>query len=249
MITSKSNEYIKHVKSLSQKKYRDEFKEFIVEGFKMVKEAISENMQIQKIIISEDFHEKIGFPDIEIVSDEVFAYISDTKTPQGILAIVHQKEKEKISGDLVFALDRVQDPGNVGTIIRTLDAAGVKDLIVSAGCADVYNPKVVRSTMGGIFRINIVEEDNIAKLMESCKKQGYQIVVTSLETDDFIYDINFHAKQLIIIGNESQGVSEELIHLANRKVKIPMPGRAESLNASVAASIVAFEAVRQKTCG
>ena len=106
MITSKSNEYVKYVKSLSQKKYRDESKEFIVEGFKMVKEAINEAMKIKKIIISENFHEKIDFPDIEVVAEEVFAYISDTQTPQGIMAVVCQKEKKEISGDLVFALDR-----------------------------------------------------------------------------------------------------------------------------------------------
>ncbi len=245
MITSKTHELMKHIKSLSQKKYRDEYQEYVVEGIKLVKEAICEKQEIIRVIASESLEETFDFPNIDIVSDSVFSYISDTKTPQGVLALVKQKPSHDVTGSIVFALDNVQDPGNVGTIIRTLDAAGIKDVILSEGSADVYSPKVVRSTMGGIFRVNVVHEKQFKDSLAALKEKGYQLVVTSLDTNQLIYDIDFHQKQLVVIGNESKGVSEDVMRIADKKVKIPMIGKTESLNASVAASVVAYEAVRQ----
>ena len=246
LITSKTNELIKHVKSLLQKKYRDEYGEYIVEGIKMVKEAILEKQEISHIIVSENLPESFEFPSAEIVSESVFSYLSDTKTPQGVLAVVKKKPSSEVTGDIVFVLDHVQDPGNVGTIIRSLDATGITDLIVSEGCADVYSPKVVRSTMGGIFRVNIILVNDQKESLEMLKEKGYSTVATSLDTPSLIYEIDFHQKQAIIIGNESQGVSQEILDLADQKVKIPMQGKAESLNAAVAASVIAYEAVRQR---
>ena len=168
MIISKSNEFIKHIKSLSQKKYRDEYHEYIIEGIKLVKEAIKEKVSIKKIIICEEiFNEKINFPEIEYVDEKIFKYISETETPQGILAVVEQRENSEEMGNIVFALDNVQDPGNLGTIVRTLDCAGINSLILSSGCADLYNSKVVRSTMGAIFRVNIIRHKEFTqKLLE-----------------------------------------------------------------------------------
>ena len=246
MITSKSNEYIKHIKSLSQKKYRDEYNEFIVEGIKLVKEALQENLNIKKIIICEElFNEKIDFESTEYVSEQIFKYISETETPQGILAVVEQKKSKDEEENIIFALDNVQDPGNLGTIIRSLDCAGIKSLILSSGCADLYNPKVVRSTMGAIFRVNIEKsQDFIGKLIK-LKEKGYNVITTSLQTNKSIYDINFKEKCVIVIGNESKGVSNDVIDIADSKTKIPMIGKTESLNAGVAASIIAYEVVRQ----
>ena len=246
MITSKSNEYIKHIKSLSQKKYRDEYNEFIVEGIKLVKEALQENLNIKKIIICEElFNEKIDFENTEYVSEQIFKYISETETPQGILAVVEQKKSKDEEENIIFALDNVQDPGNLGTIIRSLDCAGIKSLILSSGCADLYNPKVVRSTMGAIFRVNIEKsQDFIGKLIK-LKEKGYNVITTSLQTNKSIYDINFKEKCVIVIGNESKGVSNDVIDIADSKTKIPMIGKTESLNAGVAASIIAYEVVRQ----
>lgn len=223
MIISKTNDYIKHIKSLSQKKYRDEYHEYIIEGIKLVKEAIEEKVHIKKIIICEELcKEKVNFENIEYIDEKVFNYISETKTPQGILAVVEQEENKKEIGDIVFALDNVQDPGNLGTIIRTLDCAGINSLILSSGCADLYNSKVVRSTMGAIFRVNIESnKDFINKLLE-LKEKGYKIIVTSLKTDKSIYDINFKEKCIVVIGNESKGVSDEVLEIADIKVKIPM---------------------------
>lgn len=247
MITSKSNEYIKHIKSLSQKKYRDEYHEYIVEGIKMVKEAINEKVEIKKIIICEElFKEEINFENIEYVDEKVFKYISETETPQGVLAVATQKENDVEEGNIIFALDNVQDPGNLGTIIRTLDCAGINSLILSDGCADLYNPKVVRSTMGAIFRLNITRHKEFTNKLLTLQEKGYKILVTSLQTDKSIYDLNFKEKYVIIIGNESKGVSDEIIQISDIKTKIPMIGKTESLNAGVAASIIAYEVVRQK---
>lgn len=246
MIISKSNEYIKHIKSLSQKKYREEHKEFIVEGIKLVKEALNEKLNIKKIIVCEElFKDKIDFKDIEYVDEKIFKYISDTETPQGILAIVSQKENMIEEGDVIFALDNVQDPGNLGTIIRTLDCAGIHSLLLSEGCADVYNTKVVRSTMGAIFRVNIIRHKKITEKLLELKEKGYKIIVTSLETNENLYDLDFSKKSIVVIGNESKGVSKDILDIADIKTKIPMLGRTESLNAGVAASIIAYEVVRQ----
>ena len=247
MITSKTNDYIKHVKSLSQKKYRDEYHEFIIEGIKLVKEALQEKINIKKIIICESlFNEKIDFDSIEYVDEKVFKYISDTETPQGILAVASQKDASFEEGDIIFALDNVQDPGNLGTIIRTLDCAGINSLILSSGSADLYNSKVVRSTMGAIFRVNIERRKEFTQKLLELKEKGYKIIVTSLQTNKNFYDLNLKEKCVVVIGNESKGVSEEVIKIADIKIKIPMIGKTESLNAGVAASIIAYEAVRQK---
>ena len=260
MITSKENQLVKYIKSLSQKKYRDLNHEYIVEGYKMVKEAIEASENISKIVICEDLFSNVLEEDsyfkkllasnsekIEYVSEKVFEYISDTMSPQGILAVVKERESSNDSySNVIFALDDLQDPGNLGTIIRTLDSAGYKDLILSKDTADSYNPKVVRSTMGAIFRLNIHRKFSLKEELQSLKSQGYKIVVTDLNTDKYYYDLDFEDKLVIIIGNESKGVSEEIKALADLKVIIPMVGKTESLNAAVATSIIAYEGVRQK---
>lgn len=249
MITSKTNELIKHIKSLSQRKARDEYSEFIVEGIKMVREVIESNMIIKKIIISEElFNEKLEVSDdeIEFVSKSVFEYISETQTPQGIMAIVSKREKTDEIGEVIFALDNVQDPGNLGTIIRTLDCAGINTLILSEGCVDVYNSKVIRSTMGAIFRVNVLQNVPLESKLKELKDTGYNIAVTTLDGATNLYKQNFEGKIVIVIGNESNGVSKEIQEIANIKIKIPMIGKTESLNAGVAASLVAYEIKRSE---
>ncbi len=143
--------------------------------------------------------------------------------PQGILAVVSKKEKKKINynEELIVILDNIQDPGNLGTIIRTLDSAGIKQIILSKGTVDVYSSKVVRSTMGAIFRINIIETENLKNTISIIKEHGYKIMATSLQGAKSIYDIDYK-KVCIIIGNEANGVSQEVLNLADQKIKIPM---------------------------
>ena len=246
MIVSKDNSQIKHIKQLKQKKYRDEYKEYLVEGIKIVEEAIEEKEDIVLIVICEELLKKqINTYDfkVEFVSKNVFEVISDTVTPQGILAVIKEKEAREITSNVLFALDDIQDPGNIGTIIRTLDSAGIKDLIISKESADIYNPKVTRSTMGAIYRLNVMRTELLPKLKEM-QKAGYKIVVTSLATDKKHYDINFDEKTIVVIGNEAKGVSQEIMEIADVKVKIPMLGKSESLNAAVATGILAYEYVR-----
>lgn len=248
MIISKDNSQIKHIRQLSQKKYRDDYKEFVVEGIKIVQEAIEENENIQLVVICEELLKRQidtkNFK-VEYVNKSIFELISDTVTPQGILAVIKEKEPQEITSQVLFALDDIQDPGNMGTIIRTLDAAGIKDLIISKESADIYNPKVTRSTMGAIYRVNVIRENLKSKLIE-LQEKGYKIVVTSLATDKYYYDIDYNEKMIIVIGNEGKGVSKEINEIADIKIKIPMLGKAESLNASIATGILAYEYVRNE---
>lgn len=248
MIISKDNSQIKHIRQLSQKKYRDDYKEFVVEGIKIVQEAIEENENIQLVVICEELLKRQidtkNFK-VEYVNKSIFELISDTVTPQGILAVIKEKETQEITSQVLFALDDIQDPGNMGTIIRTLDAAGIKDLIISKESADIYNPKVTRSTMGAIYRVNVIRENLKSKLIE-LQGKGYKIVVTSLATDKYYYDVDYDEKMIIVIGNEGKGVSQEISEIADIKTKIPMLGKAESLNASIATGILAYEYVRNK---
>ncbi|MBP3256262.1 MAG: RNA methyltransferase [Clostridia bacterium] len=257
VITSKDNEIIKNIKKLKDKKYRDEENKFIVEGIKMVKEAIIENAKIDKIVVCEDCVNdgtiekellyEIAKYNCIYVSEKVFDSITDVNNPQGILAVINKNNEETISydEDVILVLDGIQDPGNLGTIIRTLDSVNLKQIVLSENTADPYNPKVVRSTMGAIYRVNLIRSKNIIETLKEIKKNKYQIAVTSLDTDKSIYDVDF-SKKVIVIGNEANGVSKEVQDLSEVKMKIPMLGKTESLNAAVATGIILYEYVRRK---
>lgn len=257
-ITSKDNELIKHIRKLKDKKYRDESNEYVVEGVKIVEEAVKENAKIKQIIVCEDTTRTYEIPThimLEIaryecisVSNKIFNIITQVTNPQGIMAIIEknaQNAKIDYTQDIIVVLDDVQDPGNLGTILRTVDSIGLNQIIVSKGTADAFNSKVVRSTMGAIFRIKIIEVENLAQAIKEMRKHHFKLMVTSLQTKNSIYDIDFN-KKIIVIGNEANGVSKEIQDMADEKAKIPMLGRTESLNASVAAGVVMYEYVRQK---
>jgi len=248
IITSKDNEIIKNIKKLKEKKYR--LDSYIVEGIKMVKEAISENQEIELIAIREDF--KIDFDTkntkIVTISNKIFNDISDVKTPQGILAVIKKNQNNQIetNQEYILALDSLQDPGNMGTIIRTADSANINQIIINKTTVDPYSPKVIRSTMGAIYRTNIIEVEDLKATLKEMKLKGFQIITTDLKATQSIYDINYNNKTVVVIGNEANGVSQEILQTADKKVIIPMLGKTESLNASIAASIMIYEYVRQK---
>ena len=257
IITSKDNEFIKNIKKLKDKKYRDERNEFIVEGIKMVGEAIKEEANIKNIIICDDCYNNCEIPSelkyeiakrkIIYVSQKVFDSITDVTNPQGILAVV---EKNKVNDidykqDFFLILDDIQDPGNIGTILRTADSINLNQIIVSSKTADAFNPKVVRSTMGAIFRINVIVCEDLSGVISQLKKHKVKIAVTDLKTDKSIYDVDYK-KTAVIIGNEANGVSEKLLERADVKIKIPMTGKTESLNAAVATGIILYEKQRQE---
>lgn len=261
-ISSKDNDFIKHIKKLKDKKYRDESNEYIVEGIKLIEEAIKENAPIKQIVICEENEKtnaitknlmyEISKYECVYVTKQVFNSITQVVAPQGIFAIVSktfgdttQKSLIDYTQDVIVVLDDIQDPGNLGTILRTIDSCGLKQILVSKGTVDSYNPKVVRSTMGAIFRINIVECEDLIKAIKEARKHHFKLQVTSLDAVQTIYDVDYK-KKVIVIGNEANGVSKEIQDIADEKVKIPMIGKTESLNASVAAGIVLYEYTRQK---
>ena len=257
VITSKDNEMVKHIKKLSEKKYRDQNNCYIVEGIKLVEEAIQEDAQIEKIVICEESTKnseiskslmyEIAKYDCIYVTEKIFKTLTQVMSPQGILAVIKKNNgRPQVKYDeIIVALDDIQDPGNLGAILRTVDSVGLKQVIVSKGTVDVYNPKVVRSSMGAIFRVEVIEVENLKETIEMIKRNDYKLLVTSLQTDNSVYDIDYN-KKVIVIGNEANGVSKEIQDIADNKVKIPMLGKTESLNASVATGIILYEYVRQK---
>ena len=234
VISSKDNETIKYIKKLKEKKHREETNCYIIEGIKLVKEAIEENAKIKYIVICEDCDDAVKLEqnllyDIAknnclYVTKKLFLSISDVTTPQGVLAVIEKKkgtEQIDYNDDIIVALDGIQDPGNLGTILRTVDSANLKQIILSKNSADPYNPKVVRSTMGAIFRVKIIECEDLKKTLKEIKKHKFKIVVSSLQTENTIYDINYY-KKVIIIGNEANGVEQQIQEIADEKIKIPM---------------------------
>lgn len=257
-ISSKDNELIKHIKKLKDKKYRDINNEYMVEGIKLVGEAIQEKAKIKQIVICEECEKseqiskelmyEIAKEECIYVTEKIFKYISEVTNPQGILAIIEKNNIENqidYTQDIMIALDDVQDPGNLGTILRTVDSIGITQILVSKGTADSYNPKVVRSTMGAIFRVNVIECEDLQRTLKEIKKHKFKIVVSSLQTENSIYDIEYN-KKVIVIGNEANGVEKQIQEMADERIKIPMLGKTESLNASVATGVILYEYVRQK---
>ena len=258
VITSKDNEVIKDIRKLKDKKYRNATKKYIVEGIKIIEEAIEEKSNIDMIVVCEDCVKngeieakllyEIAKYNCVYVTEKIYNSITDTTNPQGILAVIKKQEQDKninFEEDLIVVLDGIQDPGNLGTILRTVDSVGLTQIIVSKNTTDAYNPKVVRSTMGAIFRVNVIEEEDLVHTIKEIKKHKFKVLATSLETDNNFYDVKL-SKNVIVIGNEANGVTKEVLELADNKVKIPMLGKTESLNASVATGIILYEYVRQK---
>lgn len=234
VISSKDNETVKQIRKLKDKKYRDLNGEYIIEGIKILKEAIEEKAKIKTIVVCDDC-EKNGVLDKKLlyeiakfnciyVTEKVFNLLTDVANPQGVLAVVEKDNnisEINWNQDLILVLDNVQDPGNLGTIIRTLDSANLKQIIISKGSGDVYNPKVVRSTMGAIFRVKVLESENLVETIKEIKKHKFTVMATDLATNSSIYDESYN-KCALVIGNEANGVSKEILELADKKIKIPM---------------------------
>ena len=258
MISSISNQQVKEITKLQkQPKYRKASSLFIAEGFKMLKEA-AENGCLVKTYISEFVlekkHESLEwlckeFP-YETVSDQVFRQLSGTVTTQGILGIVKQPSYSitDILDDkkhIWLLLDDIRDPGNLGTIMRTAEGAGMSAVIMGKGTADLFNPKTVRSTMGAIFRMPFVYVDDITEIIKQIKDNGYSVYGTAM-AGSIAYDKADYTKGAgIVIGNEANGIQDSVLECITGSINIPMDGKLESLNAAVAAAVVMYEAARQ----
>lgn len=256
IIKSNQNKIVKQLSALKQKKERDKTSLFILEGERLVKE-VPTSWKISYYAISESYSKMISTTELQskgevfILSDDIFNKISDTVNPQGILAVCRQKqfdlsETTKKEKPFIVMLENVTDPGNAGTIIRTADAAGADCVIMSKGCVDLYNPKVIRSTMGSIFHLPIITNADFSFLLDEFKKDGITSFAAHLKGKKTLYEADFKASCAILIGNEANGLTEEISSKADLLLKIPMLGKAESMNASVAGAIMIYEALRQR---
>lgn len=253
MITSEQNKSVKRIVAL-QKKQKNRYKDqcFVVEGLKMVTETPA-NL-VETVFISEDLYN--DQPDLvanhpyEVVRTQVFRKMSDTQTPQGIMAIVKMPTYEMattFTGEgTVILLEGLQDPGNLGTILRTAEAIGVKGVICTKNTVDLYHPKVLRSTMGAIYHLPVFTNVNGLAAVEGLKSSGYKLFAAHLSDSQYHYDTDLKGGTCFMIGNEGNGLSDEMTNQADQLIKLPMIGRAESLNAAVAASVLMYEADRQR---
>ncbi len=259
MITSLSNPQIKNLIQLQKKpRARMEQGAFVTEGVKMFEESKAGG-HLVKVYASERFYEEKwreatdyfnGFP-YEIVADRVLKEASDTLTPQGIMAVVRKPvyDLKKIitapDANLLL-LEDIRDPGNLGTILRTAEGAGITGIILSKASVDMYNPKVIRSTMGAIYRMPFVYAEDFEDILVQIKKNNISIYAAHLNAA-FAYDeVNYMGKCAILIGNEANGLSNEIAGMSDRYIKIPMAGKVESLNAAISAAILMYEVYRQR---
>ncbi|MGN0181164.1 MAG: TrmH family RNA methyltransferase [Candidatus Ornithomonoglobus sp.] len=254
IISTTKNKTYKYIKSLQQKKVRAQERRFTVEGIKSVRDAAASCMGISMTAVSESFYnnEDFDYPSgarLFVVKDGLFTGLCDTKTPQGIIAVIDMPSHEKFSaaaGKPYIYCDNISDPGNLGTIIRTADAAGFGAVLLSPGCVDLYSPKTVRSSMGSFFNINVVPGFEIQRLFDM-KKQGFELYCGALRDDSMLYtSVDFKKPSVIIVGNEANGVCDEILSEC-KHIIIPILGSAESLNAAVAAAVMMYELVRQRS--
>lgn len=236
-ITSINNEYIKEISKLNEKKYRDKSNKYLIEGLHLVTEALKYDI-IDTIIIREDFSYETNIKHI-IVSNEVMKKLSDNPSIPKIMAVVNKKESA-ISGNKILLLDRLQDPGNLGTIIRSAVAFNFDTIILSNDTVDLYNSKVLRSTQGMLFNINILRQD-LTNVINELKNNNYTIYGTKVDNGYDVKEVNNINKFALIIGNEGTGISDNILKQCDKYLYIKMNNNCESLNAGVAASILMYE--------
>ena len=235
-----SKSQIKFVRQLAQKKQRDQYDLFIAEGHKVVQEFINENFQLYQLFTSDlslfSYHQAI------LVTQSEMKAMSALKTPSDALAVFSKANEQSLSkSNLILTLDSIQDPGNLGTIIRLCDWFGIQDIVCSLDTVDCYNPKVIRSTMGSLARVQVLYKDLQTWLIGM---QNREIVATSM-TGQSVYEHPFDSPTILVIGNEGRGLSKQIQELATNSITIPRFGGAESLNAAMATGIIVAEA-RQK---
>jgi len=254
IITSRENSVFKTAMLLKTAKGRSEKGMFIIEGVRSVRDALSKGADIFCIIQKEGTDLKIDTDKpTYIFAKKLFDTVCETVTPQGVMALCRMENKTfgdilKRGKELVVMCEALQDPGNIGTVIRTAHAVGAGGVILTKGCCDLYNPKIIRATMTGIFSVPVVSNVQSGDVIEYFKANGYKIVAGAL-TDSAVdfYDADLSGKHLIIVGNEGSGVRPETLSMCDAVLKIPMDSQAESLNAAVSLAVMSYEHYRQNT--
>jgi len=263
MITSGSNNRVKQIVQWQKvSRERNQAGVFLAEGFKMFEEAPTESVAevyvaegaLERLLALPVLKEKLDCIGYETVADSVFAKMSDTRTPQGILLVVRQpfytlEQMADVPSPLLVLVEGLQDPGNLGTIIRTGEGAGVTGVILNKDTVDIFNPKTIRATMGSVFRVPFLYAANLGETIQRLHGRGIQTYAAHLEGKRYYDGVSYRQGTAFLIGNEGRGLSRETAELAGEYVKIPMEGQVESLNAAVAASLLMYEAHRQRQTG
>lgn len=256
MITSTGSSQVKHVVSLQKKsKTRKECQEFVVEGMKLTAEAPKE--RVVKVYASESFLrnnggflENFDADKVETVSDHVFFQMSDTKTPQGVLAVVRMRNYQLSdmlkTVPLLLIVENLQDPGNLGTLLRMGEGAGITGVVMSPGTVDMYNPKTIRSTMGSVYRVPFMYAENFEGILTELKDNKVTLYAAHLDGKCDYTEGCYTKPAAFLIGNEANGITDKTAKSADVLVRIPMEGQVESFNAAIAGTILTFEAVRQR---
>lgn len=260
MITSSANARVKQIVQWQNKaRERRRAGVFLAEGIKMYEEA-PEHM-IREVYLSPDMEQKAKTQErlwnklqqtgYETVDGEVFAKMSDTQTPQGILTVLKQPEYQleellQCSNPCFFILENLQDPGNLGTIVRTGEGAGITGVIMSSQTVDIFNPKTIRATMGSIYRVPFLYVQDLSQVMDRLKEQGIHTYAAHLKGQDYYDSFSFKEPTAFLIGNEGNGLTKDLANQAEHYLKIPMEGKVESLNAAIAAALLMYETHRQR---
>jgi TrmH family RNA methyltransferase len=254
LITSSSNERVKHARRVREGRERDLI---FVEGERLVSECVDSGIRLHTCFAAaepsasqQSLLGRITCPVLEL-SESVLESLSDTTSTQGIIVIAERPFPAvdrlfKGSAPLVLGLDRIQDPGNLGTLVRTAEAAGVQGIFSFAGSADAFSPKTLRSSMGSAFRLPILPDVSGLGVIETCRKHGLQTVVATGEADLSHYDYDWRQPTLLILGNEGRGASTEIMSACDARVRIPLHAPVESLNVAAAGAAILFEAVRQR---
>ena len=242
-LTSTNNDLVKESFKLKDKKYRDLTNKFLVEGYHLVDMA-KDYLEIVFVKDKKDYG-LISGVSYYLVNDDIIKKLSQTQNSQGIIGVCHKKKEENIKDNNVIILDNIQDPGNVGTIIRSALAFGYHDIILSNDSVDVYNDKVIRSSQGAIFKINILYQELFSALDE-LKKKGYKVFGTALNNAKELRDISFESKNAIILGNEGNGIRPEVLAITDENIFIEMNKDIDSLNVGVAGSIIMYELSKNK---
>ena len=245
-LTSLKNTKVLAWRSLKTKKGRLEQNAFLVEGARMVREALQSSFQVKAVLLRDGYPADDPLPrdvPVYVLPDHVFSAVCDTVTPQGIAAVL-SLETAEIRGSRLLALDGVQDPGNVGTMIRTADAAGFDGVLLSADSADLFSPKVLRATMGSIFRLGFSFPESLPDALLELRKEGFSVLSSQLDGEPFFERRNVSSRFVLVVGNEGNGISEAVKAVATHRLRLPMYGGTESLNASVAAGIMMYDLIR-----
>ncbi|WP_051534078.1 TrmH family RNA methyltransferase [Desulfitibacter alkalitolerans] len=253
-INSKDNPIFKLIKTLNKKKGRDENGLFLIEGIRLLEEAINHGVKLHYLVINENTNllpkENLDCQVLRI-SNNLFKDLSDTVTPQGIIGVARQpnpslKELTLLPNPLIVVLNGIQDPGNLGTIIRTSAAAKAAAVLLTEGTVDLYNPKVIRATMGAVFQIPIIHGLGDEEAINWLNSNNINILVADINAEQYYFSVNLKGATALVIGNENKGPSPKWKSAANNRIKIPILGDTESLNASIAAGILIYDAIRQR---